>query len=377
MPQQKNQNMKTDFKYQLDPSPKKYRCPSCGKRRFVRYILAGTTELLPERFGRCDREVNCQYHLNPYEEKFGVDERKDWQPLPPPPAPRPPDFIPDEIMRKSFTAYRQNHFVQWLIRLVGVDAAERIANRFQIGTSKHWQGVTVFWQIDEVGHIHSGKILLYNPTTGKRIKDNQGAKIQWVHKALKFEDYNLQQCYFGLHQLSYESEKNKPIALCESEKTACIGSHYLPAFTWIATGGRNMLNVERFKPLAGLRVILFPDGDSYQDWSEKATAIAKKYQGTRITISDLIETTCSEEERRQGVDLCDLLIRLNTIPNVELEHLIRQQWQNLNPKQWITDEKRYPKMAKYNFEVLAENLNIHHGQNITPADYIKAFETLN
>jgi hypothetical protein len=364
--------MKADFKYQLDPSPKKYKCPQCGKKRFVRYIDAVTREYLPERFGRCDREINCGYHLNPYSEQYGIDDRKNWQPLPPPP-PRPPDYIPDEIMRKSFTAYRNNNFVQWLIHLVGIDAADRIVNRFKIGTSEHWQGSAIFWQIHPSGQIRSGKILLYNPTTGKRIKDEAGAKIQWVHRAIGLKDYNLQQCYFGLHQLSYESEKNKPIAICESEKTAIVGSIYLPEFTWIATGGKNLLSCERFKPLARRRVVLFPDGDSYQEWSEKATAIAKCYPGTRITVSDLIETHCTEDERKQGVDLCDLLIRLNTSPNVELENLIRQQWQHLNPIYWIVDEKRYPKMAKYNFEVLAENLNIHHKAKISAYQYKDAY----
>ncbi len=364
--------MKAEYRYKLDPSPKKYLCPSCSQWRFVRYIDAVTRERLPERFGRCDREINCGYHLNPYTEQYGIDDRKDWQPLPQPP-PRPPDCIPDEIFHSSLKNYQSNNFVQWLIRLVGIDAADRIAIRFKIGTSEHWPGATIFWQIHPSGQIRSGKILLYSPTTGKRIKDEAGAKIQWVHRAIGLKDYNLQQCYFGLHQLSYESEKNKPIAICESEKTACIGSHYLPELTWIATGGRNMLNVERFKPLAGRRVVLFPDGDAFVDWSEKAKEIAKKYPGTRITVSNLIESRCTKDERKQGIDFADLLIRLNTNPNIELENLIRQQWQHLNPKQWITDEKKFPLMSSYNFNVLAENLNIHHNIKISAYQYKDAY----
>ena len=36
----------TEFKYSLDKSSKKFICPSCGKRRFVRYINQITNEYL-------------------------------------------------------------------------------------------------------------------------------------------------------------------------------------------------------------------------------------------------------------------------------------------------------------------------------------------
>lgn len=362
--------MKTDFKFKLDPSAKKYRCPHCGQRRFVRYIDAGTRELLPEQYGRCDREVNCGYHLNPYEDKFGVEERKDWKPSPPPPPP-PPSYINPDLMRKSFTGYRDNNFVQWLIGLVGLDAAGEAVNRFQIGTSKHWPGSTVFWQIDERGRVHAGKILLYNPTTGKRVKDEAGgAKIGWVHKVLKLDSFNLNQSYFGLHQLSWEPEK--PIALCESEKTATVGSVYLPAFTWIATGGKNLLSVERFKPLAGRRVVLFPDGEAFQDWSDKAKAIEKVTPGTRIKVSDLIETHCTEEERKNGIDFCDLLIRLHTPPD-GVDNLIRAQWETLNPKYWFMNPVKFPLLTKYNCELLTEDLQNKHQVSINPDEYLRRY----
>ncbi len=55
----------TEFKYSLDKSSKKFICPSCGKRRFVRYINQITNEYLDEAYGRCDRETSCGYHNNP------------------------------------------------------------------------------------------------------------------------------------------------------------------------------------------------------------------------------------------------------------------------------------------------------------------------
>src|SRR5690554_7963323 len=54
------------FRYILEKGSKKHLCPSCGKKTFVRYVDEITSEHLPERFGRCDRESKCSYHLNPY-----------------------------------------------------------------------------------------------------------------------------------------------------------------------------------------------------------------------------------------------------------------------------------------------------------------------
>lgn len=57
------------FRYQLPKKAIKSDCPSCGpkhRRTLSRYIDAQTGELLPEIYGRCDRESNCGYHLNPY-----------------------------------------------------------------------------------------------------------------------------------------------------------------------------------------------------------------------------------------------------------------------------------------------------------------------
>ena len=42
--------------------------------------------------------------------------------------------------------------------------------RYHVGTSKHWQGDTVFWQTDSNGRIRTDKIILYNSQTDKRVK---------------------------------------------------------------------------------------------------------------------------------------------------------------------------------------------------------------
>ncbi len=53
-------------RYTLEKGSKKYHCPDCNKKTFVRYIDTETGDYLPEQYGRCDRESKCSYHLNPY-----------------------------------------------------------------------------------------------------------------------------------------------------------------------------------------------------------------------------------------------------------------------------------------------------------------------
>ncbi len=54
------------YKYNLDPSSKKYVCPGCGQKTFVVFLDSETKAPVDEhKFGRCDRENSCNYHLHP------------------------------------------------------------------------------------------------------------------------------------------------------------------------------------------------------------------------------------------------------------------------------------------------------------------------
>jgi hypothetical protein len=174
---------------------------------------------------------------------------------------------------------------------------------------------------------------------------------------------------------------SKPVALVESEKTAIIASVYLPAFNWLAVGSLNNINREKFKPLAGRKVALWPDLNCFDRWNAKANELQKEYPGTRITVSDLLEKHCTPGDRANGFDLADYLINFN--PRLFREHkkttaeLIREQWQGLNPKQWIIAPTKHPKITNYNLEILCENLHFEHGTLITPNQYLEEFLKLN
>lgn len=210
-------------------------------------------------------------------------------------------YIPMEAFKATLKGYEGNYFVQHLMGLFGASITEQIIARYYIGTSKHWPGATIFWQIDRLGRVRSGKVMAYDPVTGHRVKD----RITWAHKALNLQEFNLDQCLFGEHLL--KADRNKPVALAESEKTAIIDSIYFPQFIWLATGGFKNLTVQKCEALRGRHVVLWPDLNCFEKWSSKA----KDLSGicSRVSVSDLLEKNATEDERKQGLDLADYLIR--------------------------------------------------------------------
>jgi len=289
----------------------RHTCPGCQdkKKTFSLYIDTETGKHLPATVGRCNRESNCGYHYTPKQYfqdnniSFDGTEPKAYTPRPVSPQKKPVSFIPFEVFKASLKAHETNNFVKFLIHLFGVEVTSQLVSRYFIATSKLWNGATVFWQIDTRGKIRTGKIMLYSPTTGKRIKEPFD-HINWVHKALNITDYK--QCLFGEHLLNVD--KNKPVAIVESEKTAVIASVYLPRFIWVAVGGLTNLNAEKCSILKGRNVILFPDLKGFEKWSSKAKELSHL---TSFQVSDLLERKATDEDKKQGFDIADYLIKFD------------------------------------------------------------------
>lgn len=291
----------TAYRYQLDTSAKKYRCPQCTKRRFVRYVDSETGELLAEQYGRCDRQEHCRYWQRPQGQKLGTFVSM--MPTPPPP---PPSYMNRALLEQSVKHGGKSIFAQWLKRTFGQEAACQALSRYNVGLSTKWKGATVFWQVDTKGRVRMGKIMLYNET-GHRVKQ-PFPHVSNVHSVMKLENFNLSQCFFGEHLLN--ERPSDPVALVESEKTAIIASIYFPNFVWLATGGTNGCKWKEprvQRPLKGRRLHLFPDLGAYQEWQQ----IAATMQGFAVTVNDLLEQHATEQERAQGFDLADYVLRLH------------------------------------------------------------------
>jgi hypothetical protein len=182
-----------------------------------------------------------------------------------------------------------------------------LIERYFIGTSKHWPGSTIFWQIGSDKKIRTGKVMLYDTITGKRIKEPFN-HIQWVHKLINQPEFELKQCLFGEHLLI---DRLKPLAIVESEKTAIISSVYLPQFIWLAVGSLTNLNFEKCLSLAGRKVVLYPDLNGFDKWTAKAKELNERIPGSQFKVSSLLERSATEAERAKGLDLADYLIRFD------------------------------------------------------------------
>lgn len=310
----KKHNILAEYRFILEPYKglnTRYDCPSCGQRKiFVRYIDTETGKHLAINVGKCNRESNCGYHFTP-KQYFqdngylleGLKILSDKQLIKATPPTKAISYISIEPFKNSLCRYEVNNFVSYLIKLFGADTAFQLIQKYCIGTSRHWQGATVFWQIDKYNRIHTGKIMLYNAETGKRVK-HPFPHITWVHKALHFKNYNLLQCFFGEHLLL--NEPVKPIAIVESEKTAIIASVYLPDFIWLAVGSINNLSHERCIVLQGRNIVLYPDLNAFEKWQQKANELSGD---AIIKVSDLLERKADVAEKEQGLDIADYLIK--------------------------------------------------------------------
>ncbi len=309
----------------------RYACPKCGHRRkFTRYVSVETGAYLADHVGRCERIETCRYHYPPahyFRDQRALQpvlrqgDKPVFQPtakgaFPAQPVVKstvpilPPQeaeterisFIPHDTYRGSHTRYADNHFVQYLYTL-GRDRA--IVNRkileYRLGTSARWAGATVFWQVDVAQRVRTGKIMLYDRTTGRRVRE-PFSHISWVHSVLELEDFQLKQCLFGEHLLHWR--ETAPVGIVEGEKSAVIASLYRPDIIWMAAGGKELLSEQKLLPLRGRSVTLYPDGGAYGQWMDKA----KEYRHILpLQVSDLVES-----RGEKGMDIADVLVRMHS-----------------------------------------------------------------
>ena len=311
------------MEFQLQPyqgMQSRYRCPGCNHRTktFSRYIYVETGEQVAPHVGRCGRQDKCGYHLKPGEylrEAGSMQWRRTYRkPVSSKrkaktKSPIPKYFINPDYVNDSFVNYDQNNFVSYLINRFGLDIADELVGKYRIGTSNYWPGATIFWQLDALGNVRTGKIMLYNKQTGKRVKEPYN-HITWAHtQLLKLmeEDFNfnLVQCLFGEHLLI--TSPFKPVAVVESEKTAIIASAVMPAFIWLACGSLDGLNADKCKVLQGRKVMLFPDVNASNKWKLKALELQRAIPGTIFSVSTELEQLADDDAKKHGIDLGDVL----------------------------------------------------------------------
>jgi hypothetical protein len=307
--------MKTtsQYRYEFDPSPAKYLCPKCRRKTLVLYIDRATNTLLPQEVGRCDRIAKCGYTFTPreYATRENITYNNYIKTASPAEPSKPANYIDDKTFFDSLENSTSTHLGQYMIATFGEDITTAVFNKYAIGKSYFDKGnANIFYRIDEHDRVRSGKIMSYDPSTGKRNKDIN----TWLHASIA--NYNFRNCFFGQH-LVYQ-QPYKTIAIVESEKTAIIASIFLPEFIWIATGGVTGIKFQDKETIAILndrKVIMYPDFGKadhnnktpYDKWQTIAHDIRSKIN-VDITVSAILENKLDPMLRSDDIDIADVLM---------------------------------------------------------------------
>jgi len=239
------------------------------------------------------------------------------------------------------------------------------ACRYRLGASR--QGGVIFWQIDHEERVRDGKVMYYGLDC-HRLKDKQHHPT-WISTLLRRRDpfpnspHETSHCFFGAHLLTTLNERlfrppltpprssfarllpkgrknsggetaiavitplhhregqggRSPICVVEAEKTAFILSELYPQYVWLAAGGLGEVQVDKFRPLRGRRVILFPDTDpegmAYRRWYEAAQMVMQQpfwEDSPPIRVSTVLEQHASAEQKARKIDLVDFLFDRRT-----------------------------------------------------------------
>ena len=345
------EDMDNEYRYTFEKGSRKHLCPECGKKRFVRYVDTKTGEYLPEQYGRCDREANCGYHLNPYQDGYSkmIWGRENgnsiviptrWKPPTTRKVQQPPVkpiYFDFEAFKRTLRPehYENNIFIQNLFGRVQFpfDPADvtRVIELYRLGTvsAGYRSGAVTFPFIDIDGNVRAVQVKQFdeaNHTTGTdflhsilaRHYNDIGKQLpEWL-EAYMSQDKKVS-CLFGEHLLN-KFPSNR-IALVEAPKTAIYGTLYfgLPEtpdqYLWIAVYNKSSFSLDKVKPLQGRFVDVFPDlskdGGTFREWEAKAKEFERQLPGTQFKMYDFLEHEALEADRVNGEDIADYLTKLD------------------------------------------------------------------
>jgi hypothetical protein len=314
-----------EYRYILDRTSKKHYCPQCHQKRFVRYVDQTTGEYLASEFGRCDREENCGYFKDPYNNRYGKQDNSFENVVMP--ESKPEVNIPVDILQRTLKDYENNTFIQNLLTNVPYpfekSDIEKVVSLYFLGTIN--KGVS-FPFIDKSGNVKAIQCKYFdnnNHTTAtgfvhsilkKHYEGKNKPLPAWLNKYIS-QDKKIS-CLFGEHLL--KKYPQNPIALVEAPKTAIYGTLYygMPDnpenFLWLAVYNLSSLTFDKITSLLGRTVYLFPDvsknGHAFKTWKKKTENFSDKMPDTEFYVSNLLKKNATKEDRAKGLDLADYLI---------------------------------------------------------------------
>lgn len=238
-------------------------------------------------------------------------------------APKPPRYLNAEVESMA-QEVEQTNLYKYLCRIWKAEEVRQVMEAYKVGrghyinapkskfnASEDWQmnpnpcrlqnstACNSFPSIDTAGNCHAVKIAPYPSTDHHRIKNAQPDKapFYWIKPEQN------KGAYFGTHLLSLRP--TAPVAVVESEKTALIGSLFAPAYVWIATQSKGLLNHNSasVEVLKGRELHLFPDADGLQAWNEIAAQL--RAHGFNVIFRDEVIKLFPAESK---ADIADVII---------------------------------------------------------------------
>jgi hypothetical protein len=356
------------YKYILDKGSKKFLCPNCTKKTFVKYIDTETGSYLTDDYGKCDREQNCNYHKAPPKgnkyyliKVLSLKEITDK-------AYKLTDlnciisivpksqileqskndcWISEWFLKNSTIQYLTNEFKYTYSNVAGfINEVKQIIQPPPIAPSFHsLELLDKMYNEKQTDHLTEFLKMRFSKDEVFKATQNYlitGTNICWFYSTVFWQIDDKEQIHAGkimqydrftgkrvkefynhinwLHKATKEPDYNlcqclfglhrvtedyqKTIAIVESEKTAIIMSVLLPHYIWIATGSKGNFKFEMLKPIKKRNIVSFPDKGEYNNWLNKATEL--NAIGFKIAVSDLIELTDFEN----GYDLADYYLNL-------------------------------------------------------------------
>ena len=293
----------SEYRFHLQkyrPGSKKV-CPKCGRKScFTRYVDGNAQIAFPNHVGKCDHINSCGYHYTPKEyfqdnptikeTMIEQNNRSDTpsravKPIAKPLSGSAPQtsYLPSDWVSQSMQKFGVNPLYRYLTKVAGKEKTDRLFNLYKVGTSKMWNGATVFWQIDINGNVRAGKIMGYDAKTGHRIK-HPFNQVNWVHSVKRVPDFHMKQCLF--------------------------------------TGGMHgSFNSKAMQVLCGREVILFPDLKATDEWKRKTAMLHSICK--RVTCSALLENMATDRQREAGLDIADFLLMEDT-PQMGLARMVER-----------------------------------------------------
>lgn len=316
--------MNTPHRFILEPykgPSTRHTCPQCRKPKEVaRYVDTATGELFPDHVGKCNRADACGYHYTPrdhFRDNGTHPTEADgsaWEPKPEPP-PRPTYAHQRAAVVAMRSHPERNTLAAYWRDRIGADRWDTVARDYALGTwpSGSLAGAAVYWQVDHLGKVRAGKVMLYDATTGKRRKDVRSTSfVHFEQTGQNAAELNVEQCLFGEHLLK-SWPMDAPVAVVESEKTAMIAAALVPSILWVAVGAVGAFTLAKLQALTGRKVLAFPDlsrdGSAFTKWREKAVEIGHLFDA--VHVSDLLERMATDADREAGLDIGDYLLRSN------------------------------------------------------------------